>query len=405
MERPFFAYPEFCPAGLQTSTVKEVLKVIEMYKYIPNVFSVRASVESLPKGIRDILNCLRNKREVVITGRVARWVLRKGLEEQGKKPILPRVGQSNKIELKIGHYDTLPKSQEEVIQKSNELKKLLGDSLSKNNLVLDFDSMNFSTEDEAISKKTIVALLSNMDISVNEVILAPKNGVWYLYYTERCWSHTLKGLGILCYKEGFVRRERNGIIVPNSNGLYRLLKAFTEGEVRKIVVPRYQMDLYLQHMKKLQKSRKVSKGANLGRYALILIEKFQNDPAAQKRLMYAMHTLGLTKETDFGKWASAQQLLNRFNNGTFDFGGLSFKKKLAKDVETIRIKEKGEAERKQKRDGCHHNFQTEKCEKCPDKCVTKTCSCGKYETGRRELPCNIAFIDGIYSPKQKSIFV
>ncbi len=380
--------------------------MIEMYKYIPRVFCVRASVESLPDKEKEILNRLKGEREIVVTGGLARWVFLEGLRRQGKSVDLREAKQLKDIDLKIGHYGTLPKSEEKIVQKASEIvESILGDLLRENNLVLDFDSMNFSTEEEVISKKTIVALLSNMDITVNELILATKNRVWYLYYTQRCWSHTLKGLGVLGYKEGSVRREKNGIIVPNSNGLYRLLKAFAEGKVRKIVIPKYQMDLYLQHMEKLQKSRKVSKGANLGRYSLILIEKFQKNTVAQQRLMRALRALNLTKQTKFGRWASAQELLDRFSNGNFEFGGLSIGEKVGRKIEAIRKKEENQRKRKQARENCQHKFRTEDCDLCPEKCQIKICGCGKYETNRRELPCNIDFIDGIYSPKRELIVV
>ncbi|MFH1657381.1 MAG: hypothetical protein ABH919_02840, partial [bacterium] len=325
-----------------------------------NVFSVRAPVDSLPEPIRKLLYLLGGEEEqkIALTGGMARFVLLKSLANQGKfiNPAwLNEAAKLTDVDIKIGHYDSLPRSREEVIQRAAAIEERLKVVLAENVLKLDFDTMNFSGRDGIASERTISTLLGNMDVTVDEVVLMPRNGVWYLYYTPRCWKHTLEGVGILTAKN--VRREKNGITVPNSLALYRLARIFAAGKVAKAVIPKYLLDLYSENVNRLQKQRKLSKGANLGHYSLALVQSVKDNAPAQRRLMQFLSSLEMTKETNFEVWASAQEVLGRFgcNGRLFNFRNIPFAEKVERKIAFIRKKEDQQMKKKKIRDTCNHN--------------------------------------------------
>ncbi len=356
---------------------------------------VEMDKSDLPRGIKDILQKLR-KEGVAIIGGVARYLLLEELMRQGRKISFTQLRQESDIkdvDIKIWRFDSLPNSEEAVIQKCRDIRKLLG----KVYFELDFDDMRAAVKDGVIFEKSIISLLSDMDLTSHEVALIPKKGKWYLYYTTRCLYDTIGKVKRLCPKNGFVIRKR-GIAFFNGSAWYRLFKACLFNKELKIVLPEWQL-------KNLWQQKKDKKGLFIGKYALVLIKKIEKNKVAQVRLMELLYHLGLTNaEENFLDWAAAQELGCFFENKNFLFGNISDSEKVRNKVKRIRDGEDRCKEKQKKRAKCKHKYVAKTCSLCPRKCRIEVCSCGETKIPfNLDLPCNIALTLGKNLSEQKVV--
>lgn len=380
----------------------------------PFKVSIDLGKSDLPQSAKDILQKLKETEKIVFTGGVASFLLLEYLREKQGKIIDQRFFRHNRktreIGITIGHYGSLPLSESLVVSTGEKIEQSVKDLLSSNNIhYLNFSFAKVKTVEDIITKQSINALLSEMDLTVHEVLLVYERNKWRLYYTPRCWRDSLNGIGRLTHKKETTTR-RGGIIIPNGRGLCALLEEYAMGRVREIVVPEYVLNLYKGMNLDLQKRCRIAKGACFGRSALELKELGTNEPA-QKRLMQAISRFGFTKQLEkYDQWIAGQKAIDllKYREEYKSKRYLPVKEKARKEIERRRNKGKREGENAEKRDNCEHRFKEIVCGLCLQRCRINICRCKKYNVAypdQKETPCSFAFINGHILPGMKTVTV
>lgn len=375
-------------------------------------YRVRLDERTVPESVRKVLDKLRDERGVIIKGGAARLVLLEMLVRQGKKINPERLEIEREIkdlDIILIHPDTLPKSKEFLLQREQEIRNTLGDAI-KSSLVLmgqDIEPVRGRIDKEGkISEETTKKILNGRDLTINEVVLSSEDGVWWMYYTTRCWRDIISGVGMLNAKDAKTTRRDLGRIVPSNRGFYRLFRFWVEGKVEKVWLPKYQRIVHLLEMARRQALKELPLGANLGRYSLVIANKYKDsDLQTKRRWMTVFRKLGFT---DLGSWeifVQEQQLLDALKNSDFEFESeLPFEQIIDRMIAERAQRQEARHQRKATRNECQHQFETIACEGCSVRCLIQKCQkCTRYILSVQELPCNKIFIAGNWKIDERSL--
>ncbi|MFH0987500.1 MAG: hypothetical protein V1841_01225 [Patescibacteria group bacterium] len=375
-------------------------------------FNVRLDESVLTRQTRDILDKLRDERSLIVKGGLARLALLETLVRQGKKINPERLSIERKIEdldLILTYTDTLPKSKDYLIGRAEEIQKTL------KGLVLPLmgrDIEPAKAKQGRIDGETIERILDTRDLTINEVILVPLAGEWWLYYTQRCWRDSICGVGMLNANDSKTIRRDPSRIVPSNRGFYRLFKFWVEGKVEMIWLPDWQIAVHLAEMLKRQEKRDLPLGANLGRYALVIANKYKDaDIKIKSRWMTVLRKFGFTDLGDWDTWVQEQSIMDQIRYGDdFEFeSDLSFAEIIDRMIKERTQREEARRQRRIERDHCQHVFETIVCQDCnlDTQCEIQKCQkCTQYTVTipeLAELPCNDVFITGRWSADEYSL--
>lgn len=375
-------------------------------------YKVRIDTSILPGQVRKVLDKLKGEKGLVVRGGAARLALIETLIKKQRKEIdAQRVGIERNIEdldIILIHWSTLPKNRDFLLQREQEIREKLKD------ITLQLMGQNIEPvrgridKEGKIDENTVKKILSTRDLTINEAILIPENSEWQMYYTKRCWRDVILGIGMLNAKDPKTTRIDLGRIVPSNRGFYRLFRFWVEGKVELVWLPEYQLIAHLLELARRQSIKELPLGANLGRYSLVIAEKYKDsDVSIKRRWMTVLQRLGFT---DLGNWeifTKEQKLLDSLKNGDFEFeSSLSFEQIIDGLIRERAQRQEARRQRKTTRDQCEHQFEPFVCEGCQIRCVIQKCQkCTRYLLNPRMqiLACNEIYIAGNWRADEKSL--
>jgi len=376
-------------------------------------YKVRLNVNLLPEHLKLVLEKLKKERCLVLKGGIARLSLLETLRARGKSIKADRLARERGVkdlDIILVHFGTLPKSKDWLLEKEKEIRE----KLDEKRIVLmgeDIEPIRGTVhEDGKITEETIEKILETRDLTINEVILVPEEGAWYIYYTQRCWRDLILGIGIINARDPKLTRRDCGRIILSSRAIYRLLKFLVEGKIEKIYFPEWQRIAHLVEMLRRQTKGELPQGANLGRYSLIIVHKYKDsDVQIKGRWMRVLTGFGFTEIWDFDKFAAEQKIFDSLkSNGDFQFeSDLSFAQIIDRLISERAQREEARHQRKVERNECVHQFENIPCQGCSVQCLFQKCQkCTKYRMVKptlQTLPCNRIFLSANWRADEKSL--
>jgi len=383
-------------------------------------YKVKLDASILPGPVKKVLGRFKEEKGLVLKGGGARLALLLMLERHGKEINPERVAREKEtkdLDIILIHLGTLPKSRDFLLQREQEIREKIRDT----KLVLmgrDIEPVRGKVgKDGRISEDTVERILRSRDLTINEVILVPENGQWWMYYTKRCWRDIILSIGMLNAKDPKTTRIDLGRIVPSNRGFYRLFKFWVEEKVEKIWLPEWQRIAHLTEMFRLQGEGKIPDGANIGSYSLIIAERYNDsDITIKRRWLRALTLLNFPDYEDFDYFVEEQRFWHNLKNQDNEFqfeSNPSFEQIIDRLISERAQRQEARHRRKELRNQCQHEFATITCEGCSRRCVFQKCQkCTQYvmigpnvmiESRGQELPCNKIFITGNWRADEKSL--
>jgi hypothetical protein len=381
-------------------------------------FKVKVNLGWLSQPLLEVLEKLKNENDLAIRGGVARLVLLESLQAQGKKISKPRIERERThakqdLDVILTHNENLSKAKEILLDRA---KKIMEKDLPIPLMEDGFEPF----QGDLANEKTIKRILATRDLTINEVILIPRDGQWWMYYTKRAWRDALLGIGMLNARDPTLTRRDLGRIVPTSRGFYRLLRAFIEGIVEKIWLPEWQVTAHLLEMARLQSLKKIPVGQNLGGYSLLIARRYKDSPVMQKRWMQVLRKLRFITLQSWQEFIAEQKLLEALTSNKkikidlatliFNLGGefaeeITLKEKIELLIQRNQRRKEARRERQLQRETCQHRFESIQCEGCRIRCWIQKCQkCTRVIfPNKTELPCNRIFIAGDWRTFKNSL--
>ena len=346
------------------------------------VFMQEIDVSKMSEDVREILEFLGNEMYLGIKGGYAKKVLREFLGQTSKKIHYPEMEMD--LDIILTFAGTLAKNIDMLDSRVVALKQKLSGTIILS--PADVEPVKGNLGDE----KTLKKILESRDLTINEVVLVPDNGKWFLYYTDKCYRDTLQGVGILAANGKRTTRVDCGRTVAAPAGIARLLRFLIEGKVKKIYLPRWWIDFE----------------TGLGSYGLVLCRRYRGNPFFERRMMAYLKKLGLTNldTKDFEQYMRVEEIAHYDRTGEeFLYNdNRSFKEIHKASVKGRKQGEAGRQGRKEERDNCLHKAtKVFTCEHCHENCTIERCAdCTAFEITRRgttrvinpvDLQCNLNF--------------
>lgn len=215
----------------------------------------------------------------------------------------------------------------------------------------------------------IQEFLETRDVTIDEVLLYPVKGKWYVSFTEKAFRDTINEVAILAPNgTGMIRIDHNRIIAT-PYAMARMIRFLTEKKVKAVYIPQWWIDQNNKEAERLGKE-------NLGAYSLIVIERYLQKPDLQIKFMRAMYELKITDFKNFDDFREEQLLFFKLHNDKdFEFNGnQSFEEVQQRLLRKEEQGKNGRAQRKREREKClHSEVEISKCTRCNKGCTITKC--------------------------------
>lgn len=353
-------------------------------------------VKILPQNIQDFLTTLAGQENIVIKGGVAKLCLMAMLKAEGKLKDDERWQKQQKINDIDFIFIFSPETRDlkkQFIEKYQTIKKLL----SPINFQIEPKDMNIV---EAKSLKDgMMTILKANDLTINEEAVAVIGDKWKIFYTPSAAAHLADGIGVLNPKPGHIWNSA-GRIFPSPLGMVRLLKFLIRGNVDKIYLPKWWLDLYFSSYQRKIENGDLPADTTLSFYSLILMKNyFGKDPLLQKRAMEVLCDLGFTRLFDPQAYVKQQEEILENFQGDIELKPLTIEEVFDRYVD---FRKKGEENKKKRLDShsqCEHRFQSFECDLCgKNHCFIENCvKCDKNKN-TSPPPCTLRFWMGKIDP-------
>jgi len=216
------------------------------------------------------------------------------------------------------------------------------------------------------SEEFIRKFLESRDLTINEVLVIPREGK--IYFTDKCLRDTVKSVGILSANHPGTLRRHCGRLIASPRGMVRLIRFLTEGKVKSIYLPNWGIQI-------IKEEAENKKGAVLGAYGLILFERYKDNEVLQARLMENLNNLSITNLKNFETFKKEEELLFELSREEkFSLGKKTFKEVQKEISQKEEKKQETRRELKERRQFCSHQNKTEFfCTRCQWNCKINKC--------------------------------
>lgn len=369
------------------------------------IFIVPFKKTEVPEKIRDTLCLLSDEEYLGVKGGYAKAVLGQMLINAGKihnNLALNNNLDSLDLDIVLTFVGTRKNNIDNLSKRVTELTEKL-----KTVIQLHPEDVEMLSGNLHSNEKTVRKFLESRDLTINEVVLIPKDGNWLLVYTDKCYRDTINSTAMLAANGKGTVRYDYGRLVAGPYGICRLVRFLVEGKVKSIYLPKWWIERNNQEARRLNKE-------NLGVYGLILAERYLKKPSLQSELIKALNALELTDLIDFGIYKREQEVFFKLqrNNKEFNFNhSRTFREIQQHLIEKEEQRKISQSQRKKFREECNHK-NTEKfvCRYCPPHgCTIEACgSCTKRVIASSRgspipisrLFCNVAYKQGnVYHDK------
>jgi len=351
---------------------------------------------ALPKNVQDILLALKGQENLCVKGGVAKLCLMAMLMTEGKLKDNARWQAQQKIN-DIDFIFIFPPEirdlRERFIERYQKINNLL---LAKDCHVQPKD---INIIDAVSVKEGIRAILEANDLTINEETVVFDDGKWKIFFTPTAASHLAKGIGVLNPKPGHVWKSA-GRIFPSSLGMIRLLKFLVRGNVDKIYLPKWRLDIYFQHYKKKVETGEWPEGATLIFYSLVFIKNyFGNNPELQNKAMAILCDLGFTPILDPQAYIKQQEGILENHKGELESNDLTIEEVFGRYLELKKRQEDNKTKRQANLVRCIHEYKTIECDLCgKNRCIIENCVKCERNKNPSPLPCTLRMWMGDLDP-------
>ncbi len=352
--------------------------------------------ELLPENVKNYLRAMVGEEDVAIKGGVVKFVILTSLILQNKCRDRKRWDAERKIndfDL-VFIYKELPADlKKEVVEKFNRVEA----KLAMNNIPLEAEDIDIIAA--PAREAAIARIVGNIDTTINEVAMMPKDRKWYFYYTPQCYWALVEGLGVSNLQSGHFWLNA-GRAFPSAFQMIRLIKLLVSGKGNKIYLPKWQLKLYFENYQKKVAAGEMPANAPLGFYSLVLMKNYFGDkPLLQKKAMVALYDLGFTDMMDPEMYIRQQERIFADAGADFSLADFTIEEVVDRYLESKKKKEEAQTVRQQARNQCEHEFETIDCDLCgKNKCAITACAkCGKNKNSG-VLPCVLRLRQGITDP-------
>jgi len=383
---------------------------MELNRRVSTYILKQAKIENLrmPKRVREIFILLGNEKDIGVKGGHAKLLfqilLRQWGDIKGSRNCRAQGYDGAPFDIDIAlACDNLS---EETLLASEERTDALIEKLRG---TVELKGKNIeAVQGDLRDEKFIKAYLERQDMTIDEIVAVPNNGLWTLHFTDKCKWDMINGTGILSPNgQGTIRRH-NGVMIASQKGTLRLIQSLIEKKVTKIYLPQRWINTNKEETQRLFK-KDLKFRENLGYYGYLTCQRYTRNKTLQVKLMKILKMLQLTDfdEDEFADFyneqSNAVKLLNKDFYYDPDISFLENQKRLKKDRREK--KESKQGAKKQIYECKHEQMETMICNGCSWKCMVSKCAdCQlvKIRPGKSEffvkdfnkLLCNQNFIKG-----------
>jgi hypothetical protein len=274
--------------------------------------------ELLPENVKNYLRAMVGEEDVAIKGGVVKFVILTSLILQNKCRDRKRWDAERKIndfDL-VFIYKELPADlKREVVEKFNRVEA----KLAMNNIPLEAEDIDIIAA--PAREAAIARIVGNIDMTINEVAMMPKDRKWYFYYTPQCYRALVEGLGVSNLQSGHFWLN-TGRAFPSAFQMIRLIKLLVSGKGNKIYLPKWQLKLYFEIIKKGGGGRNAGQRAAGVLFAGADEKLFWRQTFVAEKAMVALYDLGFTDMMDPEMYIRQQEQI--FANAGTDFSLADF---------------------------------------------------------------------------------
>ena len=319
-------------------------------------------LQELPGKIGKVIEILA-KENFGIKGGIAKIIFGEILKSKEKLKENLALGYKSEVDLDlvIGFSGSRRKNIDKMAKEIWDLKE----KLLEVEIFLDEEDVE-AKRGSLRSEEFIRKFLECRDLTINEVLLIPSEGK--IYFTDECLRDTVNSVGILSANHPGTLKRNCGRLIASPRGMVRLIRFLTEGKVKSIYLP----NLGIQLVKEEAENKK---GAVLGAYGLILIDRYKENETLQSRLMKILNDLSITNLKNFETFKKEEELLFEVSREEkFSLKKKSFKEVQEEISQKEEMKQRTKRELKEKRQFCSHQNKTEFiCTRCQWNCKINKC--------------------------------